>query len=159
MTNAKKIADSLLGQDLTPEECEIISSIVKNRQLQPDEMLFDVDSKDNTLYLLITGKLEVLKVMPGKNTLSMETLQQGAMIGELAFIDGVPHSMRLVAKKESEVLMIHRDDFESLIESNPMLTYHLMRAILRYSHNIQRKLNDKYVEMYRMIQNQYTAHY
>lgn len=159
MSNAKKIADSLLGDKLTPEECEILSTIVKNRQLKADEVLFDVDSTDDTLYILVTGKLEVLKVMPGKNTLSMDVLLEGTMTGELAFIIGEPHSMRLVARLDSEVLTLHRDDFESLIETNPRLIYNVMRAILRHSHTVQRKINRKYVEMHRMIQNQYTAHY
>lgn len=159
MSNSKKIAGSLLGQDLTSEECDLLSGIVKTRQVAQDEVLFHEGTQDDMLYLLITGKLEVLKVLPGENTISIDILQEGTMTGELTFIDGVPHTMRVIAKKDSEVLMLHRDEFESLVESNPMLTYHVMRSILRYSHTLQRKINSKYLEMHRMVQNQYTAHY
>ena len=159
MSNSKKIAGSLLGQDLNSEECDLLSGIVKTRQLNQDEVLFHEGTQDDMLYLLITGKLEVLKVLPGENTISIDTLQEGTMTGELTFIDGVPHTMRVIAKKDTEVLMLHRDEFESLVESNPMLTYHVMRSILRYSHTLQRKINGKYLEMHRMVQNQYTAHY
>ena len=159
MSNAKKIAGSLLGDKLTEEECEVLSTIVKNRKLQAGEVLFDVDSEDDTLYILTTGQLEVLKVMPGNNTLSMDVLEKGTMTGESAFLNGQAHSMRLVAKKESEVLTLHRDDFESLIETNPRLVYNVMRAILRHSHTLQRKINRQFVEMHRMVQNQYSALY
>jgi len=159
MSNSTKIASSLLGQDLTSEECDVLATIVKSRQLQSAETLFDVGTQDDILYLLITGKLEVLNVFPGGNTISIDVLQEGAMTGELTFIDGAAHTMRVIAKKESEVLMLQREAFESLVESHPKLTYQVMRSILRYSHTLQRKINGKYLEMYRMVQNQYTAHY
>jgi len=159
MPNTKKIADSLLGQDLSDADCKILSNIVKSRQLENGEILFDEGSQDDMLYLLITGKLEVLKVLPGENTISIDVIKAGSMTGELTFIDGVAHTMRVIAKKDSEVLMLHREEFEALVESHPMLTFHVMRSILRYSHTLQRKINMKYLEMHRMVQNQYTAHY
>ena len=81
------------------------------------------------------------------------------MIGELSFIDGKDHSMRVIAKRDSQVLALHKDAFEALVEEQPMLTYHVMRSILRYTHVMQRKINAKYLEMHRMVQNQYTAQY
>ena len=159
MSNSKKIAASLLGQNLSEQECDLLSDIVTTRTLQAGEMLFDEGTQDNLLSILITGKLEVLKVLPGGNTFSMDFLKEGTMAGELAFIDGLPHTMRVIAKKDSDVLMLHREAFEAYIESQPMLTYQVMRAILRYSFSLQNKINAKYLEMYRMVQNQYTAHY
>lgn len=159
MSVAKKIADSVLGQDVTEEECQILASAVESRQLEPGEVLFYEGSQDDTLYILITGKLEVLKMLTPDKSISIDSLKAGSMTGELSFLDGVPHSLRLVAKKQSEVLMLRRDKFESLVESHPLVTFHVMRSILRYSHTLQRKMNAKYLEMHRMIQNQYTAQY
>lgn len=159
MTVAKKIANSVLGQDVTAQECEILAQAVEIRKLAKGEVLFEEGSKDDMLYLLISGKLEVLKMIIGETSVSIEVLKEGAMIGELSFLDGVPHSLRVVAKQDSEVLMLHRDKFEVLVESHPLVTFHVMRSILRYSHSLQRKMTAKYLEMHRMIQNQYTAQY
>jgi len=159
MSEAQKIANSILGQDLTSEECEKLSEVVHTRQLHKDEILFEEGSKDNTLYILITGKLEVLKMLPGEKSISIDVLREGSMTGELTFIDGAAHTMRLVAKRDSEVLMLDREEFEKTVESEPMLTFHVMRSILRYSHTLQRKINAKYLEMHRMVQNQYTGQY
>ncbi len=159
MPIAQLIASTLLGQDLTSEECELLAKIVTQKNLVKGEILFDEGSTDETLYILISGKLEVLKMVGSENGISIDTLKQGAMTGELSFIDNVAHTMRLVSKTESHVLMLHKNAFEALIEQHPLLTYHVMRSILRYSHQIQRKINHKYLEMHRMIQNQYTATY
>jgi len=159
MDLAKVISETILGQDVTSEECEILASAVTERNLEKGEVLFNPDTKDETLYLLVTGKLEVLKVLSGDSTIHIDSLKEGAMTGELSFIDGKTHTMRLVAKRESHVLLLHKDSFEALVEKHPMLSYHVMRSILRYSHVMQRKINAKYLEMHRMVQNQYTAQY
>ncbi len=159
MSIAKTISEAILGQDVTMEECEVLSEAVTLKDLQKGDILFEADTKDETLYLLTSGKLEILKVLSGDNTIHIDMLKDGAMIGELSFIDGRGHSMRCIAKKDSQVIMLHKDAFEGLVEKHPMLTFHVMRSILRYTHNLQRRANAKYLEMHRMVQNQYTATY
>ena len=159
MSIAKTISQTILGQDVTMEECEVLSEAVTKRSLKKGEILFDEGTKDETLYLLTSGKMEIVKVLSGEATISIDIIKEGSMTGELSFIDGKTHTMRLIAKKDSEVLMLHKDAFEALVEKHPMLTYHVMRSILRYTHIMQRKTNAKYLEMHRMVQNQYTAQY
>ena len=159
MPEAKKIMNSILGQDLTEKECKTLSKAVKTRKVAKGDILFDAGSQDETLYILVSGKLEVLKMLTDDKSLSIDVLKEGSMTGELSFLDGNAHSMRLIAKKDSEVLMLSRKEFEEMIEKHPHLTFNVMRSILRYSHKLQRKMNAKYLEMHRMIQNQYTAQY
>jgi len=141
MNIAKTISETILGQDVTVEECEKLATAVTKRKLKKGETLFEEGTKDETLYLLISGKLEVLKILTGDKSIHIDTLKEGSMTGELSFIDGNTHTMRLVAKKDCEVLMLHKDAFEALVEKEPILTYHVMRSILRYSHKMQRKIN------------------
>ena len=159
MSVAQKIIHSILGQDLNTNDCEVLAQAVATQKLIKGDILFDAGSQDETLYILVSGKLEVLKMLTVDKSLSIDTLKEGSMTGELSFLDGNPHTMRLVAKKDSEVLMLQREQFEGLIETHPHLTFNVMRSILRYSHKLQRKMNTKYLEMHRMIQNQYTAQY
>lgn len=159
MSIAQTISETILGQDVTMEECEILSSAVTQKSLKAGDVLFEPDTKDETMYLLVSGKLNVVKVLSGDSTVFIDTIKEGGMIGELSFIDGKTHSMRLVAKRDSEVLGLHKDEFEKMVEEHPMLTFHVMRSILRHTHNMQRKANAKYLEMHRMVQNQYTVQY
>lgn len=159
MPIAQLIANSVLGQDLTSQECELLAKSVTQKNLVKGEILFDEGSTDETLYILISGKLEVLKMVGSENSISIDTLKQGAMTGELSFLDNVAHTMRVISKTDSHLLMLPKGAFEGLVEQQPLLTYHVMRSILRYSHQIQRKINNKYLEMHRLVQNQYTATY
>ena len=151
----KLIAESVLGSDLTQEDCEVLSEIVKQKDLSKEEVLFEPETLDGNLYILIDGKLEILKVIGPERTLSINSIKPGSMIGELSFIDGIAHTMRLQARKESTVLMIQRDDFESLTEKHPKVVFNVMRSILRFSHKLQRKMLQENLEMQRLVQNEY----
>lgn len=59
MNLAQIISETILGQDVTIEECEILSTAVTQKTLAQGDILFDEGTKDETLYLLKTGKLEV----------------------------------------------------------------------------------------------------
>mgnify|MGYP001950780782 CR=1 FL=1 len=159
MSLAKTLSATIIGQDVSSKECEVLSAAFTQKKLSIGDVLFEEGTRDETLYLLVSGKLEVLKVLSNNMTIHIDTLKEGSMTGELSFIDGNTHTMRVIAKKDSEVLLLHKDAFENLVEQHPMLTYHVMRSILRYSHVMQRKINAKYLEMHRMVQNQYTAQY
>lgn len=149
------LSQSVLGSDLDQQECEILAKICSHRVLNPDEVLFSEGKSDDQLYVIIAGKIEVIKNFNSKDETIMATLKPGSLAGELSFIDGEAHSMTLKSRKESEVIVLHRQDFEALIEKNPMIIYKVMRAILRASHKLQRELNSRFMEMNRFVTNQY----
>ncbi|UQB41390.1 cyclic nucleotide-binding domain-containing protein [Thiomicrospira microaerophila] len=151
----KTIAQSVLGAELNELECQALSEITSQRSLKKDEILFREGASDDQLYVLVTGKIDVIKNYGQKDETVMATLKPGALAGELSFIDGEPHSMTLKSRAESEVIILHRADFEKLIDTHPTAVYHVMRAILRASHKLQRELNTRFMEMNRFVTNQY----
>ena len=54
---------------------------MKEKNLVKGEILFDEGSADETLYILISGKLEVLKMAGSENSITIDTVKQGAMPG------------------------------------------------------------------------------
>ena len=152
---AKLISESVLGTDLSIDECETLSEIVKYRSLELDEVLFEPDTIDGNLYLLIEGKLEIIKVLGPNNSVSINVLKEGAMIGELSFIDGNAHTMRIKARKTSKVLFLSREDFEGLLDTHPKVVFNVMRSILRFSHQLQRRMLQENMDMQRMVKNDY----
>ncbi len=156
---AKLITESILGTDLNFEECEILSNIVKYRNLEAKEILFEPDTVDGNLYILLEGKLDIVKVLSPKKTLSINTIKQGKVIGELSFIDGDAHTMRVQSRKNSKVMYLSKDDFEELLDKHPKVVFNVMRSILRFSHQLQRKMLKENLEMQRLIRNEYMAQF
>lgn len=152
---AKLISESLLGADLSFEECIALSEIVKYRSLELDEVLFEPDTTDGNLYLVTEGKLEILKVVNNNSTVSINVVKAGTMIGELSFLDGAAHTMRVKSRMKSQVLCLSRIDFEALLDTHPKVVFNVLRSILRFSHKLQRKMVQENLEMQRMVKNEY----
>jgi len=156
--DAQLIAESVLGQDLTQEECETLSKIIKHKPLNAGDILFDAGDQDGCLYILVSGKLELSKNMGMGKDMNVATLKPGNMLGEMSFIDGKPHSLKAQALKDSKMLVIEKSEFEDFVQAYP-LTHRIMCAIIRYVHTIQRKQSEQILDMHRMVQNEYTAQY
>ena len=153
--DAQIIQASVLGQDLTEQDAQLLATITHHRKLQAGDILYEEGQQDNNLYVIVSGKVAVGKDEGGR-WVDIATLKEGALAGEMSFVDGNPHTLTLKAITPTEVLVLNRDDFEKLVEQSPMTCYHIMRAIVRNGHRLQKEMNARFLEMSRFIQNQYT---
>ena len=155
LADAEIIKQSVLGQDLSEQDAHLLASITRHRTLEAGDILYAEGEQDNNLYVIVRGKVAVGKDEGGR-WMDIATLKEGAVAGEMSFVDGNPHTLTLKAIKPTEVLIINRDDFEKLVDQSPMTCYHIMRAIVRNGHRLQKEMNSRFLEMSRFIQNQYT---
>jgi CRP-like cAMP-binding protein len=78
---------------------------------------------------------------------SLYRLEPGDLVGELSFMDDEPRFAALIASGRTEVLVLARGDFETLIEPSPQVVYKVMRAIMRVARRVQRRLSVQVREM------------
>jgi len=151
----EKLLNSIIGKDLTSDDCAILSKIAHTKHLKNEEILFAAGSCTETLFVILTGKIDVTKdALPGEWT-KIHTLNEGDMAGEMSFIDGATHSLTLRAHGNVELLYIEKEPFEALLLNHPHVVYHIMRAITRATHNALRRMNDQYIELNKFVTNQY----
>jgi CRP-like cAMP-binding protein len=146
---------SALAEELSEQECAVLAAIVSRRTLTGEEILIEEGLTDHNLYLIIDGALAVCKKTAGGEWISLHVLNPGDMAGELGFIDGQPHSATLRSIGTTEIFILERSAFESLVESQPWLAYRVMRAILRTVHAILRRMNLQYIELSNYISRQH----
>lgn len=146
-TQNETIARSPLGSELEREECETLAPVMHHRELADGEILFREGDTDDTLYVLAEGRLEVTRDVGGGDHVILHVLKPGDLAGEMAFVDGHPHSATLRALGGARVLELHRQDLERLVESHPWLVYKVMKAIIRSVHATLMRMNQQYVEM------------
>lgn len=144
---ANLIGNSSLGVELTDNEVEILGALMHERELADDEFLFEDGTTDDSLHIILTGKVEVVKRTGDDNFASLAVLREGELAGELSFIDGAPHTVGLRALSETRVLSLTRESFEGIIDSNPQLVYKVMRAVARSAHRIMHRMNTEFVEL------------
>jgi len=144
---AKLIVNSSLGVELSDSEIDILSNAMHERGLGDGEFLFEDGTSDDSLHVILAGKVEVVKRTGDDSFASLAVLREGELAGELSFIDGAPHTVGLRALCETRVLSLTRDSFEEMIDSNPRLVYKVMRAVARSAHRIMHRMNTEFVEL------------
>ncbi len=143
------LGDSPLGNDMDTAELEALSQSVCARELAPGEYLIEAGTTDDSIHILVSGRLEVVTPSLASEPVTLHVLSPGDLAGEMSFIDGKEHSVGLRALNDCRVVSLQRPDFESLIETHPRLVYKVMCAIVRSAHEIVTRMNMQYVEMTR----------
>jgi CRP-like cAMP-binding protein len=131
---------SPLASELTPAEIAVLADLVAVRVLADGEILLPEGARDSHLHVVVQGRIDVVRDSGhGRNLL--HTLEPGDLVGELSFMDDQPRYAALVASGRTEVLVLERGDFETLIDRAPRVVYKVMRAIMRVAHKAQRRLS------------------
>lgn len=141
------ILNSSLGAELSTEEAGELSALMNLRDLADGDFLIAEGTADESLHVLLQGKLEVVKRTGGDGTASLAILREGDLAGELSFLDGEIHSVGLRALCDTRVYSLKREDFEKIIDENPRLVYKVMRAVARSTHRIVHRMNHDFIEL------------
>ena len=145
--NYEIVCMSPLGIELQQADCKVLADVIDTRQLNDGEILIQEGSTDDSLHVIIDGKLEVTRDVGGGEHVTLHMLKQGDFAGAMGFVDGKEHSATLRAVGATEVYTMRRKQFESLIETHPQLVYQVMRAIIRSVHTTLVRMNQQFVEM------------
>jgi CRP/FNR family transcriptional regulator, cyclic AMP receptor protein len=141
MTSAiDALRSSPLAIELTPAETKVLGDLVTLRTLTDGEVLLPEGARDGHLHVVVSGRIDVLKDGVHGRTL-LHTVEPGDLVGELSFMDDEPRYANLVASGSTEVLVLDRRDFETLVDREPRVVYKVMRAVMRVAHKVQRRLS------------------
>jgi len=144
---ANLILNSSLGAELSYEEAGELSALMSMQELQDGDFLITENTRDDSLHVLLEGKLEVVKKTAADGSASLAILRDGALAGELSFVDGAMHTVGLRALTDCHVLSLKREDFEKIVDKHPQIVYKLMRAVARSAHRIVHQMNHDFIEM------------
>jgi len=155
LVSPEAIKESSLGADLNKDQCEALAEVAGSICLKKDTVLLEEGHSDDTLYVVISGSLEVFKPTGGGDSVTLQLLHAGDMAGILGFVDGVPHSAGIRALIRCELVALDRKALEQLLKKDPEIVYQVMRSIVRTAHRILGRMNAQFVEMSNYISKQH----
>ena len=146
---------SRLAAELDPEQQRALAPCLALRELSQGEILVAEGASDDHLYVIIRGALAVVRGAGRPDAVTLFTLAPGDLVGELSFLDATPHYASLVAAAPTLVFGLERGRLEALLDTQPRVVYAVMRAIVRTTHQIQRRLSMQSVELTNYIYKQH----
>ena len=104
---------------------------LKLRRYRRNETIFHQGDPGDSLYIVARGRVKIVLPSPeGEDAAIIATLDRGDFFGELALLDGAPHSASAVALEPSETLVLHREPFDELLLTDAALRRALMAGLV-----------------------------
>ncbi len=94
------------------------------RHLEAGEPVFYEHQSGAEMYAVLLGRIDVITY--GK---VLEQIGPGGIFGELALIDDGPRSAAALAAEPSDLAVISRDLFETLVREEPRFALHVMSVL------------------------------
>ena len=93
-------------------------------KVAPGDVLFREGDRGEKMYVLLEGEMEILL-----GDFVLETVRQGALIGEMALIDDSPRTASVVARTPCRLAEIDRRRFHFLVQQTPHFATHVMKTL------------------------------
>jgi CRP-like cAMP-binding protein len=101
----------------------------QSKKLSADEVLFLAGDPGDGCYRVEAGLLKVSMIAPSGAERILAIVGQGAIVGELATIDGLPRSASVSAVRDSELSFISRAAFQAFADEHAEVYKHLVTLL------------------------------
>lgn len=117
--NTSPSLHSPIFQNLSLEDHEAVLALFEQEQYPAGETILREGLSVQILWVIVSGRCEVVKVAPEGEERILAVLEQGAVFGEMSFFHSAPHSASVRAMTDVVVLRLSRGRFEELSQRSP----------------------------------------
>ena len=98
------------------------------REYKPGQTVIEEGAKDTTAFIVLSGAVEVIK-KSGDSEITIATLGEGQVFGEMGLIEDRPRSATVRAISEIKVRCINREHFNELLRTKPSVLIPIMKSL------------------------------
>jgi len=120
--------DSLF-RGLPPATIERIAQIAVRRVHEEGAVIFMRGDPGDSLCGVVTGRVRISTAREGGKEVFLNLLGPGDAFGEIALLDGKPRTATATAITRTELTVIRREPFLSLLHAEPRLSDHLIQLL------------------------------
>jgi len=102
-----------LFSDLNEAELARFAEVTREREYPRNSVILFEDDPGDALYIVSSGQVKVVLIGEDGREVILSVLGDGDFFGEMSLIDDEPRSAHVIAMKDSHLLVLRRDDFQS----------------------------------------------
>lgn len=127
-----------------PEEhLSFLACYGKYHRPQEGETVIVEDAAQDSLYVILAGKLHIVAGSSGDRPMLLAALGPGDSMGEINLFDPGAASASAIARVNSLVWSLSRAELDSFLEADPVVGVSVLRALLGQMSKRIRAMNDK----------------
>jgi len=105
-----------------------LCGIGKLKKYESGRRIFDQGTPGDRLYIVFSGRVKIF-AESGPRIKTLAHLERGEFFGEMSLLDEQPHSASSMAMEHTELLVLTKKDFSSLIAKNPEISLQIMKTL------------------------------
>ena len=120
-----------LFSDLADTELARFSDVIREREYPKNSVILFEDDPGDALYIVSSGQVKVVLIGEDGREVILSVLGDGDFFGEMSLIDDEPRSAHVIAMKDSQLLVLRRDDFQARLGESPTIALKLLKVLVQ----------------------------
>ncbi|HYO67630.1 MAG TPA: Crp/Fnr family transcriptional regulator [Archangium sp.] len=142
MSYSELLSQVPLVSSLGSDDLERLSASLQPRRYNRGEIIFHQGDVGKDLYIIRKGEVTIRLSSADGRELSLALLRRGDAFGELALLDEAPRSTDAVAREETTLLALSREDFQKFLEERPQVVPALLAELSRLVRRVTQTVHD-----------------
>lgn len=131
-----------LFKEIPADDMEELARLTRMELAKKKEIIFLPGESSRQVYLLKTGRVKISRVSEEGREVTLALLQPGEIFGEIEILEGSARDTVAEAMEESQLCVIQKEQFLSLIRKRPELSFRLTKLIGLRLRRIESRVED-----------------
>lgn len=141
-----KIHSLTIFKDLDRNELEKLQKFIFIKNTAKDSFLFSQGMPGELLYVIISGRVEIVKNTKDHKKIVLATMGPNEIIGEMSLIDSEPRSATGKTSEDSVLLGLTKKSFKEILDSEPRIAAKIMMGLLKIMSSRLRVTTNKKID-------------
>src|SRR5689334_24501191 len=115
--------------ELTPDDITSLAKLSLRKRYPKDAVVFFENEEGDFFFMILEGRIKVTILGDDGREVILSILGPGDFFGEMALLDNEPRSATAIAIEDSELLSLHRTDFQTVLTDNKSITSALIKVL------------------------------
>jgi len=125
----KKVLGNLFG-NIDDTLFEFMLPLLEWKEILGNEYLFRQGEKGNNLYILISGRMQVIISYPDQTQKIVGEISRGESVGEMSLFTDSPRSAGIKAIRDSQLVSISREAYERIVRRSPAVNRNITKLLV-----------------------------
>lgn len=108
-----------------------IAKACTERTFAPDDKIVTQGNAGVGLFIIVAGKVKVVKTNDRGERLELATHGAGEVVGEMSVLDGALRTADVITVEETTCLVLSAWDFRSFMESHPEVALEILPVVVQ----------------------------
>ena len=124
-----------LFSELSDDALNDIARMMVKQTYKKDNMVLIEEEVGSTMFIILSGRVKISRISDEGREVILSILVDGDFFGEMSILDGQTRSANAVTLEDSELLLIHRENFLRILHDYPQVAINLLKEL---AHRLRR---------------------